>query len=252
MEISALSSGSSGNCFYICNHNKSILIDAGISCRQVMNNLAKFGKNPEDIKGIFLSHEHTDHISGVDVLSRKFGIPIFATKSTFENSYLTGDLNPVENDETVDIAGMKVELFSKSHDAADPVSFSVKKNKKIGILTDIGYACKNVVWAVNESDFLVIESNHDLRMLEAGPYPYFLKRRILGDKGHISNLHSGLCVLEHANRKLKNILLAHLSETNNTSELALATFHNLIKERSDLKPKIEVSERDNPSKLFEI
>jgi len=217
-----------------------------------MNHLARFGKNPEDIQGIFLSHEHTDHISGVNVLSRKFEIPIFATKGTFENSYLTENLNFVRNDETIDIAGMKVELFSKSHDAADPVSFSIKKNKRIGVLTDIGYACKNVTWAVNESDFLVIESNHDIRMLETGPYPYFLKKRILGDKGHISNLHSGLCVLEHANKKLKNLMLAHLSETNNTSELALKTFHNLIKERSDLKLRIEVSERDKPSKLFEI
>ncbi len=254
MKVTALSSGSRGNCFYINHNGNSLLVDAGISCKQVVERLASLKQNPENIKGIFITHEHIDHVRGVDVLARKFNIPIFATKGTIRNCILCSNqelINPIKNNETISLAGLKIQAFSKSHDAQDPVSYNIRNDKTISIITDIGKACKNVIDNVHDSNMLIIESNHDLRMLQEGPYPYFLKNKINSEIGHFSNLHSGLCVLEHGASKLKNIMLAHLSEINNTPGLAFNTFNSLMKERVDLKPRITVSTR-NPTKLFKV
>jgi len=116
----------------------------------------------------------------------------------------------------------------------------------------VGYGCENVIVNVSDSDFLFMESNHDEIMLERGPYPYFLKQWIKGDMGHLSNLQSALCVLEHSRSKLKNVVLSHLSKINNTEKLALETYHNLLKERKDLNPKISVSTREGPTALFKV
>lgn len=255
MKIAALSSGSSGNCFYVKNKEKGILVDVGISCKQVIERLSLLRQNPSKIKGIFISHEHTDHIKGVDVIARKFNIPIFATKGTINNCFLCSDenlINKIKSNEILKLCGMEIEAFPKSHEAEEPVSFAIRNQKTLSIITDIGYACKNVIEKVNDSDFLIIESNHDLDMLEYGPYPYFLKKFIKGKLGHLSNLHSALCVLEHSKSKLKNVVLSHLSKINNTPELAFSTFNSLIKERSDLKPKIFISSRENPTLLFNV
>jgi len=255
MKVAALASGSSGNCFYINNNHKSILIDVGISCKRVLNRLDLLGENPEKIHGIFVSHEHADHIKGVDVLARRFQIPIFATAGTIRNSFLCSDetlINPIKDDETIKLGGMEIQAFSKKHDAAQPVSFAIRNGKMISVITDIGKACENVIGSVGDSDFLIIESNHDLRMLEEGPYPYFLKEKIKSDTGHLSNLHAGLCVLEHAKSKLKNVVLAHLSEINNTPNIAFNTFSSLMKERLGLKPRISVSTRQETTPLFSI
>jgi phosphoribosyl 1,2-cyclic phosphodiesterase len=147
---------------------------------------------------------------------------------------------------------MEISTFSKSHDASQPISFQIRNGKTISVITDIGYACKNVCESVADSDFLVMESNHDINMLENGPYPYFLKRRILSDVGHLSNLHSSLCVLEHGKPKLKNLMLAHLSEKNNTPQLALSCCRNLLRERRDLKPMLMLSERYVSSDLIKV
>jgi phosphoribosyl 1,2-cyclic phosphodiesterase len=255
MRFAALSSGSSGNCFFVSYKDSSVLVDCGISCKQVLSSLSDLKQNPGNIRGIFVSHEHTDHTRGVDVLARQLGIPIYATKGTCKNSFLCSDedlIHEIKNDETVKIGGMEVEAFSKSHDAADPISFNVRNGKQISIITDIGHACKAVCESVSDSDFLVLESNHDIHMLENGPYPYFLKKRILSDVGHLSNLHSSLCVLEHGRKRLGNVMLAHLSETNNRPELALSCFKNLVKERKDLKPHLLLSERNICSDLMRV
>lgn len=255
MKFVALSSGSCGNSFYIRNKDSAVLIDAGLTCKQIKERLAEMHQNPEKIKGIFLTHEHTDHIKGVDVLAREFQIPVYATKGTLQSQFICSQedlLNEIKDDETIKLGGMDVSAFSKSHDAIQPVSFSVTNGKTISIITDIGHACKNVCEHVSDSHFLVMESNHDLEMLENGPYPAFLKRRILSDHGHLSNLHSGLCVLENARSRLKNIMLAHLSDVNNTPKLALNCMKNLIKERVDLKPRLMLSERNISSGMFTI
>jgi len=247
MKISALASGSSGNCFYVSDKEKAVLIDCGISCKQVLNSLAKLKQNPKNIKALFVTHEHIDHVSGADVLARTLGIPIYATKGTINNSQLCSDedlINNIKEDETIKLGAMEISAFSKSHDSSQPVSFNIRNGKQISIITDVGYACKNVCENVSDSDFLVIESNHDIAMLEQGNYPLFLKKRILSDLGHLSNLQSGLCVLEYASKKMKNVMLAHLSQNNNKPDIALASFRNLMKERKDLKPRISLSLRD--------
>jgi len=255
MKISCLSSGSSGNCFYVSNKNSAVLIDCGISSKKVEERLFAIKQNPEKIKGILVTHEHGDHTKGVDVFARKFNIPIFATKGTIQNSFLCSDkelICPIRNNETLEIGKMEIEAFSKAHDCEDPISFKIKNGKTLSIITDIGHSCKNVIDAVSDSDFLVIEANHDIDMLKNGKYPWFLKNRILGENGHLSNYDSGLCVMEHGKRKLKNVVLAHLSENNNTSLAALSTFSGLIRERQDLRPKLSLSLKTRATLLFSV
>jgi len=255
MKLCCLASGSSGNCFYVENGDKAIIVDAGISSKQIFERMEIIRANPKKIQGIFISHEHTDHTRGADVLARTLGIPIFATKGTINNSSLCAEeglIQTIKASELISLAGLEIEPISKSHDAEEPVSFVIRNKKTLSILTDIGYSCKNIADAINESDFLVMESNHDIKMLENGPYPYFLKKRILSDKGHISNLHSAISVLEHSRTHLKGISLAHLSRTNNTSKLAHSTFKTLLKERKDLSPQITVSTQDSPTEFFKI
>jgi len=260
MKFCALASGSSGNCFYIGENEKNgggILIDAGISCKQICERLNRIGKTPEQIKGIFITHEHSDHIKGADVFSRSFNTPVYATKKTIKESFIISNtkmLNDISNHEQIDVGNLQVKAFSKSHKAADPVSFSVhdkKTSKTVSVITDAGHACKNIIEAVSSSDLLCLESNHDLKMLEHGPYPYFLKQWIRSDMGHLSNMQAALCVLEHGQKNMKNLVLAHLSENNNTPNHALKTF-SILKERHDLHPHVSVSLRDAPSELLKI
>jgi len=255
MDISALASGSSGNCFYIQNANSAILIDAGITAKQIVTRLNSLNLSPDKIKAIFITHEHSDHIRGADVFARQFGVPIYATKKTIESCTICanpGLLIPIKNNETINIGKMQIQAFTKSHNCADPVAYSITNDKKISIITDIGHGCKNVIENVSDSDFLAIESNHDIKMLEQGPYPYFLKELIASNHGHLSNLQSGLLVLEHAPAKLKHVMLSHLSKVNNTSLLALETFTNLLKERKNLNPVLTISQRNMPTSLFKI
>jgi len=255
MELAALASGSSGNCFLVKNKDKAVLIDAGISTKMIIERLAELNQKPEIIKGIFITHEHSDHTRGANVFSKIFSIPIFATKKTFRNMGLCSDYNrtiTIKNDETIKIAGMTIGAFPKSHSAADPVSYMIKTDKTAAIITDAGYACNNVIDNVRSSDFLFLESNHDEIMLKNGPYPAFLKKWIRSDEGHMSNMQASLCVLEHASSKLKNIVLSHLSKTNNTPKLAIETFKHLLKERKDLSTRINISERNKTTELFRI
>jgi phosphoribosyl 1,2-cyclic phosphodiesterase len=255
MEVAALASGSSGNCFYVGNGKNGILIDAGISAKQIKERLAFVGKNAKDIQAIFITHEHSDHVRGADVFAREFEIPLYATKKTALNCFLCSNdklINLIKNTGNEHISGMDISAFPKSHKAADPVSFSICAGKKISIITDAGHCCNNVAGNVSDSDFLFLESNHDLKMLEEGPYPHYLKKWIKSDAGHLSNRQAGLCVLEHASSQLKHVVLSHLSQTNNTPQLALATFKSLLKERFDLKTEISVSERETPTKMFRV
>lgn len=260
MEVAALASGSSGNCFYVENNGKGILIDAGISSKQIVERLHMLKKNPEKIRGIFITHEHSDHIRGADVFARNFRVPIYVNKKTAkaaktESKTLCSNLDLIKyikNDETLKIGGMNVEAFSKSHDCADPVSYNIENGKRVSVITDVGHACKNVISHVSDSDFLFMESNHDEVRLERGPYPYFLKQWIRSNTGHLSNMQAALCVLEHGSPKLKHIVLSHLSKTNNTEKLAMETFDCLLKHRKDLNPKVSLSTREKPTSLFKV
>ena len=160
-------------------------------------------------------------------------------------------INTIKNNEIINLGDVKVEAFSKSHNAKDPVSYNIFNGKRISIITDIGYACENVVSNVENSDVLFLESNYDENMLDFGFYPYHIKKWIKSDIGHLSNFHSATCVLEHARSRLKYLILSHISKNNNSYEQALKCF-NLLKERRDLIPKVLVSQREVPTPLLRI
>jgi len=255
IEISSLASGSSGNCFYIGTNKSNILIDAGISCKQIKSKLESIGKDISNLDAVFITHEHSDHIRGIDVISRKYNLPIYVNKGTLKNCFFDmGNINFFKTDKEITINDLSILPFNKSHDAGEPVSYLIKKgSKKVSVITDIGYSCNNVKQAISESDFTILESNHDLKMLKEGPYPYFLKKRIAGKEGHLSNYDAALLVLEHANKNLKHVMLSHLSLNNNTPELALNTFNTIVKERADLKNiKTEIASKEKTTGIVRV
>lgn len=259
MKASALSSGSSGNCFYVEDGEHAVLIDLGITFKQLNERLEKIKRSPEKIRAVFVTHEHIDHIKGLEVFSNNFDVPIFLTKETAKNAFITSNencLNFIKNNETISINGLNINAFPKSHDCDNPVSYSIdskKDNKTLTVATDIGYPCRNVIENVNDSDFLFFESNHDEEMLKHGPYPIFLKKRILGDRGHLSNIQSSFCVIQNARKKLKHVVLSHLSEINNTPDVALKTYKKFLKARNDLKKtRLSVSTKNKATRLFDV
>lgn len=255
MKTAALASGSSGNCFYVENDKTALLVDAGISTKRIIERMQMLKLNPKKVKGIFLTHEHTDHIRGVDVFAREFNVPIFATKGTIKDGFLCSNnelINEIKNNENLSIGGLNVETFSKIHKAYDPVGFTIEDKKRVSVITDLGISNKIVNEQISSSDFLFLESNHDVKMLDNGPYPWFLKKWVKGDDGHLSNNQASLAVLEYGNSKLRNVVLSHLSQTNNKPEIALKTFNKMMKERKDFKARVDVSLRDCPTELFKI
>lgn len=253
MEFCALASGSSGNCFYVASEKSAVLVDVGISAKQVLARLAHVKGEAQKIKAILITHEHSDHIRGVDVLARKLHVPIFATKKTLHHRFICSDaslLHSISSEDVLKIQDLLITAFTKSHSAADPVSFSIKEKKHIAVITDAGHACKNIQEHVAACDFLCIESNHDEHMLEIGPYTPFHKAWVKSDKGHLSNKQAALCVRTHASAHLQQIVLSHLSKINNTPTIALQTFRDILKERDQFHPQIAVSVREEPTQLF--
>lgn len=257
MQFCALASGSSGNCFYIEKEGKGVLIDCGISSKQIIERLALLKKSPEKIKAIFVTHEHSDHTKGIDVFASRFEIPIYATNRTARSRFLCREeslIQTIKNKESVKVGRFNVEAFPKSHDAADPVSYHIEDDSKsLAVITDLGYGCKNVIEHISTSDGLILESNHDPEMLKNGPYPGYLKKWVASDLGHLSNNQAALLVLEHANSCLKRLVLSHLSENNNTEEIALKTMKGMLQHRRDLKKlKISISGRYEPTSVMII
>jgi phosphoribosyl 1,2-cyclic phosphodiesterase len=221
--ISSLNSGSNGNCYYIGNGNDAVLIDAGISCKETEKRMKRIGLDISSVKAIFVSHEHADHINGIRVLSRKYQLPVYITASTLRSAgflvekTLLRSFNPAS---PVSIGNLKVEAFSKSHDASDPHSFVVSgEGVNIGVFTDIGNCCKNVISYFSQCDAAFLESNYCEDMLMNGNYPYVLKKRISSDNGHLSNTQALDLFTRHRSTSLRHLILAHLSKNNNTPEL---------------------------------
>lgn len=230
MRVCAIASGSSGNCIYVGSDTTHILVDAGISCKKVKEGVQDLDLDMRDIDGIFITHEHSDHIAGLKVLSKQFGIPIYATEKTLQAIMAAqctgGDIDPsllckIDADEKMILKDLTIHPMHVSHDAADPVAYRVYHgSKKLGIITDLGCYSDYTVASLQGMDMLFMEANHDVNMLQVGPYPYYLKKRILGDRGHLSNETAGrlLCELLHDN--MKAVMLGHLSKENNIPELA--------------------------------
>ena len=245
MKLLSIASGSSGNCYYVGNSDTHLLVDVGISCKRVENALKDEGIKPSELDGVLVTHEHIDHVKGIGVLARKHGVPIYATagtiaemkKMTSLGSIDEGLFHEIRPDEKILIKDITVDPSSIWHDAADPVCYSLYGDgKKVSIATDMGNYNDYIVDKLDNSDIMVVEANHDVRMLEAGPYPYYLKRRILGNYGHLSNELSGQLIYRLLNDHVKGILLGHLSKENNYARLAYETV------------KLEVTLADNEYK----
>lgn len=226
--IASLNSGSNGNCYYVGNDREAILVDAGISCRETERRMGDCGLDPANVKAIFISHEHSDHIRGLEVLSRKYRLPVYITPGTLQHSGLqlaAGFCHTFRAFEPVMIGGLRITAFPKYHDAADPHSFIVEGNQVcIGVFTDLGQVCGQLVQHFGRCHAAFLEANYDREMLDRGSYPYHLKRRISGGKGHLSNTEALDLFLQHRPRFMSHLFLSHLSKDNNSPELVQDLF----------------------------
>ncbi|MDT2756038.1 MBL fold metallo-hydrolase [Enterococcus asini] len=235
--VSILASGSSGNTLYIESDKKRILVDAGLSGKKVTSLLAEVNRKPEDLDAILVTHEHRDHIHGVGVLARKYHLDIYANEKTWQAmDSMIGNV-PVEQKQIFEMGkvltfgDMDIESFGVSHDAAAPQFYRFhKEGKSFVMLTDTGYCSDHVRGIIRDADAYLVESNHDLEMLRMGPYPWSLKQRILGDRGHLSNEDGALVITDVIGKNTKRIYLGHLSKENNMKELAHLTMENTLKE----------------------
>lgn len=249
--ITSLNSGSNGNCYYIGNDREAVLVDAGISCRETEKRMRRLGLKMDKVKAIFISHEHIDHIKGVEVLAARHHLPVYITAPTLHNSRLRLEASLVNHFKAYDaiaIGSLSITAFPKLHDAADPHSFLVSGNGiTIGVFTDIGSSCKHVIAHFRQCHAAFLETNYDEDMLENGRYPPHLKKRISGDYGHLSNRQAFELFQAHRPEFMSHVLLSHLSKENNKPELALDLFTNHAG-----KTKIIVASRYKETDLFTI
>lgn len=251
LQIASLNSGSNGNCYYIGNSNEAILIDAGLSCRETERRMNRLGLDISLVKAIFISHEHCDHIAGLRVLSKKYRLPVYITNNTLQNCGFEIERELVfsfMHSNPVSIGELSILPFMKSHDAEDPHSFIVSGNAiHIGVITDIGYACKHVIKYFKLCDAVFLESNYCEQLLSDGPYPLSLKRRISSRKGHLSNDQALELFLKHRPQDLQLLILSHLSQNNNHPE----TVDKMFREHAG-GVKVVIASRHRETELFRI
>ncbi|WP_242919850.1 MBL fold metallo-hydrolase [Pontibacter liquoris] len=228
--ITSLNSGSNGNCYYIGNEREAVLVDAGISCRETELRMKRLGLSMRKVKALFISHEHSDHIRGMAVLASKYQLPVYITPATLQGARLGFErmqleFIPFKAHEPVQIGGLSVTAFPKWHDASDPHSFIVAyKDSKVGVFTDIGAPCEHVIHYFQQCHAAFLEANYDDELLERGHYPFYLKRRIRSDKGHLSNQQALELFMRYKPAFMSHVLLAHLSKDNNCPEVVKELF----------------------------
>ncbi|MGG7179238.1 MBL fold metallo-hydrolase [Clostridium paraputrificum] len=263
MKFCSLYSGSSGNSIFVSSKEAKILIDAGLPGKKIDEALNSIGENPRDLGGIFITHEHSDHIKGVGVLSRKYDIPIYANDKTWlamESSIgkiKEHNIKIMDRRSTVDIGDLAIKSFIIPHDAIAPVGYSVVcDNKKVSVATDFGTFTEEIYSNIKDSEVILLESNHDVNMLKFGPYPYSLKRRILSEVGHLSNEDCGKAIVDIAKNGLgKKIILGHLSNTNNHPDLAFQTVLSVVQEYGIKQGEdilLSMANRKAPSEYIEL
>ena len=253
MKICSLSSGSKGNCLYIESEYTRILIDLGLSAHQIKERLEEIKIPADSINAIILTHSHTDHVRGTGTFSRRFNTPIYAHPDTLDDiSYLIKQNEPIKPwRDSFYINDLHVTPFQLSHDAFPTYGYLISDgNKKIGICTDLGIVTHTVIEHLQQANFLIIESNHDSEMLRNGPYPIELKERIISRVGHLSNCDTGELLKELLNGRVNQIVLTHLSEENNTPELARETVIEYIGHQ--FSNMIDIFEQKKVSPIFEI
>jgi phosphoribosyl 1,2-cyclic phosphodiesterase len=256
LKCCSLASGSSGNSFYIASDNTKVLVDAGISCSRIKKSLKLIGVDPLELHGIIVTHEHTDHISGISVCARTMKCPLYLNRSTWQNiqSKLNGteEVRLIESNRPFNIGDLCFKPFSVLHDAVDPMGLVVSDGiKKLGIATDLGKVTSLVREELRQSHLLIMESNHDEKMLFANPrYPWSLKQRIKGSHGHLSNEAAGDLLADIVHSGLKTIMLAHISRENNHPELVLKCVLQRLTKPSHLR--VVLLKQEEMSELFEV
>lgn len=253
LSVCVLASGSKGNAVYISNGAGSVLVDAGLSGKAIELRMREKGLDPAALGAILVSHEHTDHIRGVGVLSRRYRLPVYIARDTLKAAPQVGRLHETHFFECgcdFSIGGLSVHPFSISHDAADPAGFTFQHRcTKIGIATDLGIATAMVKEHLKACTLLVLEANHDPEMLISGPYPWPLKQRIKSRSGHLSNEESKALLGEIQHDALEHVVLAHLSETNNSPDTAYQTVASAL---TCCKPKVSVALQDRCGDLIRL
>jgi phosphoribosyl 1,2-cyclic phosphodiesterase len=249
--ITSLNSGSNGNCYYVGNEEEAVLIDAGISCKETEIRMNRLGLSMQKIKAIFISHEHSDHIRGVCVMAKKYQLPVYITKGTLLgcNFKLKDELiHLLTSHETVQIGSLKIKAFPKLHDAAEPHSFLVSCGEtKVGVFTDLGAVCKELISHFKQCDAAFLEANYDEVMLSQGSYPWFLKNRITSGHGHLSNKQALDLFVKHKPAHMSHLLLSHLSKDNNCPILVQELF-----DKHAGKTKVVVALRTEETPVFTI
>jgi phosphoribosyl 1,2-cyclic phosphodiesterase len=251
LSIASLNSGSNGNCYYIGNQQEAVLIDAGISSRETDRRIKRLGLSPQKIKAVFITHEHGDHIKGIRSLVKRYKLPIYITKNTLEQGRIKLKDPYVRHFipyQPVMIGKLSVTAFPKFHDASDPHSFIVTCNRvNVGIFTDIGRACKNVIYNFRQCHAAFLEANYDEEMLDKGSYTYALKNRIRGGYGHLSNKEALKLFLEHKPTFMSHLFLSHLSQNNNRPEMV----QNLFRPYAG-KTEIIIASRFEETSVYDI
>lgn len=262
LEFCSLYSGSSGNCLFVNSNNTKILVDCGTSCKKIVDGLQSINYSIEDIDAILVTHEHSDHVQALGMISKKFDIPVYANKETWnamdkqKEKILPQNINIFKNDEDFNLNDLTIHPFSTPHDAANPCGFTIHNGKKkLSIATDLGHITDNLISNLEKSSFILLESNYEPEILKVSRYPYLLKQRIAGPHGHISNEDSGDVIAKLMTKKdLKQVMLGHLSKENNFPEMAYKTVaERLMKNNTDLNEiSISVASRNTPGKIIKI
>lgn len=257
----SLYSGSSGNCLLIQTSDTKILIDAGESAKKISTALSSMDIDPTQIDAILVTHEHSDHVRGLGTFSKKYDIPVFANSKTWDampeqsSKISENNMKKFTIEENFEIGDLKIHPFKIPHDAANPCGFNIFYNDtKISIATDLGHITSNIAHKLEDSKFILLESNYDPEILKCSAYPYLLKRRIAGPNGHLPNSDAGKIVSFLMNSGLESVMLGHLSRENNFPELAYKTVvDTLIDDKLDCsKIKIDVASRFAPSPTIKL
>lgn len=266
MKVAAIASGSSGNCVYVAHKDTHLLVDAGISGKRIEDALLSFQTAPEALSGILITHEHVDHIQGIGVLARRYGVPLYGTAETLVG-LMKGRTNigripeellhEIKPGETIWFPNLTATAHSVSHDAANPVCYTFAADGiRAAMVTDLGTYSEEIYEAIRNVQILYLEANHDVNMLMVGTYPYLLKQRILGERGHLSNDTAAELLCRALHKDLQCVMLAHLSKENNMPELAYETVRiELFKKAEEMgipMPELFVANRDEPSKIVRI
>lgn len=253
LKICVLASSSAGNCTFLGTEQTRILIDAGISRRETLAKLAAIGESGEKIDAILVTHEHSDHVSGLPMLVKGLKVPVFLTyltAPTIDWKGIKADIELFHAGSGFVIGDIEVDSFTLPHDAIDPVGFCIRtQGLKVSIVTDLGYVPESVPVHVRGSDFLILESNHDLEMLKVGPYPWHLKQRIMGRRGHLSNEVVSEFIRESLDGRTSTLVLGHLSEQNNHPELVRRSAVHALECRS-LSTRLVVAEPRRQTEVF--